>query len=289
MKIGIVGASGRLGRLVVTRLLELVPAEDVIAITRTPEKLSDFADLGVTVRQGDYDDTDSLEPAFKGVERLLIIPSRALVAERHEQYDNAIRSARYAKVKHLLTYTLEGTTPGNPFALNPANVYAEMALFQSRLPWTIIRTGPYADELVDWLPSIIELGSIPYPTASGKAPYVSRDDIARATAKLLLSDKIAGTIPEFVGPEMLSTEDLCKIAAEVTGEDIIYVPAEPADYVQIRMEEGMSEQDAVVLATMYIAIAEHRMEKAHLGGIEKLTGQAPKSMRELLAEKIASE
>jgi len=289
VKIGIAGASGRLGRLVITRLLELAPAEDIVAITRTPEKLEDFADLGVDVRQGDYDDADSLVTAFKHVERLLLIPSNAMAAVRHEQYDNAIMAAKRMRVQHLVTYTLEGTTPGNPFALNPAHVYAEMALFQSKIPWTIIRTGPYADELVDWLPTIIELGSIPYPTASGKAPYVSRDDIARATAKLLLSDKIAGTIPEFVGPEMLSTEDLCRIAAEVTGEDIIYVPAEPADYVQIRMEEGMSEQDAVVLATMYIAIAEHRMEKAHLGGIEKLTGVAPKSVRELLAEKIASE
>ncbi len=37
------GASGQLGRLVLKHLLTLVPANQVIATTRDPEKLADIA------------------------------------------------------------------------------------------------------------------------------------------------------------------------------------------------------------------------------------------------------
>ena len=287
MKIGIVGASGKLGRLVLDHLMDLAPAEDIIAITRTPETLAAYAERGIDVRTADYDAPETLEKAFTDVERLLLIPSMAGPADRREQYDNAVRSARYAGVKHLLTFTMSGTSPGNPFLMTPAFVYAEMSLFQSGMAWTIMRNGPYADEFVDWLPSVLELGTVPYPTGDGKAAYVARDDIARAAATVLAGESHEGKIYELVGPELLTTEDLCTVVAEVTGEHIVYVPAEPGDYVQICLEEGVPEERAVILATMYVAIAQHKME-VRLGAIERLTGTPPRSVRELLAERVAS-
>ncbi len=287
VKIGIIGASGKLGRLVLDHLMNLAPAEDIVAITRTPETLAAYAERGVDVRHGDYEDEESLIAAFQGVERLLLAPSKAVPAERREQQDNAVRAARHAGVKHLLTFTVSGTSPGNPFAINPALVYAEMSLFQSGMAWTIMRNGPYADEVVDWLPSIIELGTVPYPTGSGKAGYVSRDDIARTAAAILVGENHTGKIYDLVGPELLSTEDLCKTVAEVTGEAVVYVPAEAGDYVEICLEEGVSEELATILATMYISIAEKRME-VRLGAIERITGTPPRSVRELMTERVAA-
>ncbi|MDZ4654872.1 MAG: SDR family oxidoreductase [Coriobacteriia bacterium] len=287
MKIGIVGASGKLGSLVLDHLLELVPAEDVVAMTRSVDKLAAYAERGVDVREADYDVPETLEAAFAGVEKLLIVPSMAMPAERREQYDNAVSAARAAGVQHLLTFTMSGTSPGNPFVMTPALVYAEMSLFKSRLAWTILRNGPYADEFVDWLPGILELGTVPYPTGDGKAGYVARNDIARAAAAVLADEGHEGKIHNLVGPELLTTKDLCALVAEATGKHIVYVPAEPGDYVQVCTEEGVPEELAVVLATMYIAIAQHLME-VPLGAIEKLTGTPPKSMRELLAERVAA-
>jgi NAD(P)H dehydrogenase (quinone) len=50
MTIAITGATGQLGRLVVTRLKGKVPAVDIVALARSPAKASD---LGVTVREAD--------------------------------------------------------------------------------------------------------------------------------------------------------------------------------------------------------------------------------------------
>ena len=47
MSIVVTGATGHLGRHVVEQLLEKVPAEQVTAVVRTPEKAADFAAKGL--------------------------------------------------------------------------------------------------------------------------------------------------------------------------------------------------------------------------------------------------
>src|SRR3989442_11700846 len=78
MRIGVTGASGQLGMGVVRHLLARASASDIVAITRTPEKLAAFSAQGVNVRTGDFNDRAGLEKAFSGVERVLIIPGSDL-------------------------------------------------------------------------------------------------------------------------------------------------------------------------------------------------------------------
>ena len=56
MKIGVSGASGRLGRAVVSELLQRPGGHEVVAITRTPETVSGPAQG----RFGDYNRPESL-------------------------------------------------------------------------------------------------------------------------------------------------------------------------------------------------------------------------------------
>ena len=72
--IAVTGATGQLGRLVVAALLARgVPAQDVIAAVRTPEKAADLAALGVQVRHADYAQPETLAPALQGADRVLLI------------------------------------------------------------------------------------------------------------------------------------------------------------------------------------------------------------------------
>lgn len=71
--IAVTGATGQLGRLVIAALLKKVPANQIIAAVRSPEKAKDLADLGVQVRQADYSKPETLDSAFKGAEKLLLI------------------------------------------------------------------------------------------------------------------------------------------------------------------------------------------------------------------------
>ena len=61
----VTGASGHLGRRVLDLLLA-AGTRSIIATTRYPDRLADFARRGVVVRWADFDKPDSLEAAFAG-------------------------------------------------------------------------------------------------------------------------------------------------------------------------------------------------------------------------------
>jgi len=69
MKIGVSGASGHLGRAVVSELLQRADGHEIVAITRTPETVSGPARR----RFADYNRPESLAEAYAGLDRLLII------------------------------------------------------------------------------------------------------------------------------------------------------------------------------------------------------------------------
>ena len=64
MKIGVSGASGHLGRAVVSELLQRADGHEVVAITRTPETVSGPAQG----RFGDYNRPESLAEAYGGLQ-----------------------------------------------------------------------------------------------------------------------------------------------------------------------------------------------------------------------------
>jgi len=169
MKVGILGASGHLGSKTIEALLAGgARARDIAAIARHPGKLQSWAERGVDVRAGDYDIPDLLVTAFRDLDRLLLVPSTAMPGPRIQQYENAIEAAHRSGVPHLVHYGLLATAIECPFRISPFLVYAESALRTSGLEWTILRNGMYADPVVDWVPKIVEMGAIPYPTGDGR-------------------------------------------------------------------------------------------------------------------------
>jgi len=98
MSIAVTGATGQLGRLVVEALKTRVPATEIIALVRTPEKA---ADLGVEARPGDYTQLDTLEQSLAGGETLLLISSNE-IGQRAQQHTNVITAAQKAGGKRVV-------------------------------------------------------------------------------------------------------------------------------------------------------------------------------------------
>ena len=82
MKIGVTGATGQLGRIVVEKLKERVSAESIVALVRTPEKA---LDLGVKARAFDYSKPESLAESLQGIDSLLLISGNEL-GQRAQQH-----------------------------------------------------------------------------------------------------------------------------------------------------------------------------------------------------------
>ncbi|WP_253901843.1 NAD(P)H-binding protein [Brevibacillus sp. HB1.3] len=75
MFILITGATGKLGSPIIEQLLKRVERERLIACVRGLDKATRLRELGIEVRQADYNDPLSLERSFAGGTKLLFISS----------------------------------------------------------------------------------------------------------------------------------------------------------------------------------------------------------------------
>lgn len=101
--IAITGATGQLGQQVIESLLQKTDANNLVALVRNPAKAEALKALGVDVREADYDRPETLVPALKGVEKLLLISANE-VGRRVPQHQAVIEAAKAAGVG-LLAYT----------------------------------------------------------------------------------------------------------------------------------------------------------------------------------------
>src|SRR5688572_9967622 len=114
MTIGITGAGGQLGGSVLNELLSRgAKPTEIVAITRSPEKLSAFAAKGIAARAGDFDAPAGLAAAFKSIDTLLIIPTPELrPGLRTPQHKAAVAAAKAADVRHVVYVSTVAARPG---------------------------------------------------------------------------------------------------------------------------------------------------------------------------------
>lgn len=83
-KILITGSTGKLGTATINHLLKLTAPANIVALARDAAKGAHFAQHGVEVRVGDYNNKDSLVNALKGIHTVLLISG--LEQNRLEQH-----------------------------------------------------------------------------------------------------------------------------------------------------------------------------------------------------------
>ena len=67
--IAVTGANGQLGQKVIQTLLNTEKANTIVALVRNPDNAHALKQLGVVVRQADYNNPETLKSAFVGVLR----------------------------------------------------------------------------------------------------------------------------------------------------------------------------------------------------------------------------
>ncbi len=257
-------------------LLERVPADSLIASVRTVEKAKEFAELGVDVHHADYDDIDSMKASFAGTDVLSLIPTLAPIEPRRRQHTNAIEAAKAAGVGRVVFSSFATASPDSKFHVAPFLVFAEEKLRESGRNWTILRNGMYLDPIADWIPELVSMGRLPYPVKKGKVAYISRDDLARATAAVCTNEGHTGKIYELTGAEALSMSRLAEIISEVTGKPVRFDSITDEEYAEICRTGGEEVPEFIipVLTSLYHAVDNGEFEQVS-DHVEKLTGRPP--------------
>lgn len=242
MTVAITGATGQLGRLTIAKLKTLLPAGQIVALARSPEK----ADLGVETRTFDYDRPETLAPALAGVERLLLISSSE-VGKRAPQHRAVIEAAKAAGVGEIV-YTSLLHADRSPLSLAAEHVETEAALAESGIPHTILRNGWYAENYTGSIPTALQHGALIGAAGAGRVSGAARADYAEAAALVLAEGGHAGQTYELAADDAWTLADLAAEISRQSGRDIPYVDLPEAEYAAALVKAGLPEGLAAAIA-----------------------------------------
>ena len=243
MKIAITGATGQLGRLVVSKLKEKVAADTIVALVRTPQKATD---LGVEVREADYEKPETLGTALQGVDTLLLI-SGSEVGKRARQHRNVIEAAKQAGVKWLV-YTSLLHADKSTLSLAAEHLATEQALKEAGVPYTMLRNGWYTENYTGSIPGALAGGAFVGSAGEGKIAAAARADFAEAAVTVLTSEGHQGKTYELAGDEAYTLSDLAAEISRQTGKNIPYSNLPEAEYAGVLKSFGLLEGLAQAIA-----------------------------------------
>ena len=280
MKIGVTGATGQLGRLVVESLKSKVSAETIVALVRNPEKA---ADLGIEARTFDYTQAENLVASLKGIDKLLLISGNE-VGQRLPQHLAVIDAAKQAGVKQLF-YTSILHADSSPLGLATEHLATEVAIKESGLTYTILRNGWYTENYTGSAKGAVGAGAFIGNAGDGKIASAARVDYAEAAAVVLAGEGHEGKTYELAGDEAYTLTELAAEISKQSGKNIPYNNLTEVEYAGILKSFGLP----VGLAEM-LADSDTGASKGGLFDdskvLSKLIGRPTTSLAKVLADAL---
>ncbi|WP_131114507.1 NAD(P)H-binding protein [Lichenihabitans psoromatis] len=254
LRLLVTGASGQLGRLVIDDLLATGPSINVEAIVRDAGAVAALTARGVAAKIADYSKPETLDAAFAGVDRLLLISSNAL-GERVEQHRNVIAAAKRAGVT-LLAYTSVLHADTSALALAEEHRQTEALLRQSGVPFVILRNGWYTENYTASIPAALAHGVMLGSAGHGRIASASRADYAAAAAAVLTATVPQdGRIYELAGDDAYTLAQFAEEVAHVSGQAVVYRDVPEAEYKGILVGAGLPDPIASLLSDSDAAAA----------------------------------
>jgi NAD(P)H dehydrogenase (quinone) len=243
MKIGVTGATGQLGRLVVEKLKQKVAADTIVALVRNPEKA---ADLGVEARAFDYTQPEALVASLKGIDKLLLISGNE-IGQRLPQHKAVVEAAKQAGVKQI-TYTSILHADSSPLGLAEEHLGTEVAIKESGLTYIILRNGWYTENYTGSAKGAVGAGAFIGNAGDGKIASAARVDYAEVAAVVLAGEGHENKTYELAGDEAYTLTELAEEISRQTGKTVPYNNLTEAEYAGILKSFGLPDGLAEMLA-----------------------------------------
>lgn len=285
MKLLVTGATGKLGSKIVSHVLKTVPVSlsQVAVSVRNPEKAKDLQLLGVDVRIGDFDHPETLDLAFKGVDRLLIISTDGDNDTRIRQHANAVAAAERAGVK-FIAYTSLANAQESTNLFAPTHKATEDAIVKTGIPYSFLRNNWYVENEIPSIQGVL-MGA-PWVTSAedGKVGWALQQDYAEAAAAVLLGTGHENTIYELSNTPV-SQAAFVSILGELLGKEISLQQVDDATYAHIMKSAGIPDFVIPLLVDIQKSIREGSLDVVN-NDFDKLIGRPATPLKEALTHII---
>ncbi|MFD7292926.1 SDR family oxidoreductase [Streptomyces sp. NPDC059897] len=280
----VTGATGKLGRLVVTGLLDAgVPASEIAAVVRDKSRAADLAARGVELRVADYNAPETLADAFRAGDRVLLV-SGSEVGQRVPQHQAVIDAAKAAGVA-LLAYTGVLGGPDADFELAAEHKVTEQAILDSGLPYTFLRNGWYHENFTENLAPVLEHGAVVANAGEGRFASASRADFAAAAVAVLTGEGHENKVYELSGDVAWSLAEYADEVARQSGKEIVYRAVTPEQNREILLGAGLPAPFADILVGVDTAVEKGLLARQN-GDLSRLIGRPTTPIADAVAQAL---
>lgn len=254
----VTGATGQLGRLVIASLLKTTAAAHIVAAVRDVAKAADLAAQGVQVRRADYNDAASLDAAFAGATKVLLISSSELgqrVPQHRAVIDAAVRAGA-----GLFVYTSVLHADSSALSLAAEHRETEALIRASGLAYSLLRNGWYVENYTAGLGGALAHGALAGAAGEGRIAAAARADYADAAAAVLSSKGPVEQVYELAGDTAFTLAELAAEVSRQSGKQVPFHNLPQKDYQDMLLGLGLPAPLAELIADSDAAAAKGALD-----------------------------
>jgi uncharacterized protein YbjT (DUF2867 family) len=277
-RIAIAGATGRVGKALVARLID--DPVDLVALSREPETAN--LPKVVATAKVDFADMSSLTAALRGADRLFLAHGTSTLQVAHEIA--LIDAARRAGVRHIVKLSVMGPASAlHPFDWHMA---IEAYLAGSDIGYTLLRPSSFMDILVR-AGAPVASDSWGGAAGEGRANLIDSRDVA-AVARIALLDTAhihAQRAWHLTGPATVSMPEVADELSRILGRPLTYRHRSPDEHRAVLIQSGLSDLVADVLLGIDRLFRDSVLAET-TATVADLTGAQPRSVGDWLRENV---
>ncbi len=233
MKIAVTAASGQLGAAIIQELSRKLSPANITGIARNPNKVQN---LGVEIRQGNYDQRAQFDEALKDIEVLLLVSGTDDPEKRKVQHAQVIDSAKEAGVRKVVYVSVLGPETNSQFSsIVESNRHTEEYLKNNGLEWVVGRNGIYIEPDIDHIEEYKKAGKIINCAGEGRCAYTTRSELAVAYTEMLTDNCHNSKTYNLTG-EAITQAQLADFINHAFGTNLTYEAISVEEYKKERTE-----------------------------------------------------
>jgi uncharacterized protein YbjT (DUF2867 family) len=275
----VTGPTGTVG----SRLVRHLAAAGVKprALVRSREKADAIASFATPII-GDLLVPDSLEPAFRGAERVFVLgqPTPQIETLERSAIDAAI-AAGARRIVYLSNFTAEEGSEERPMHVHGLH---ERLLRSLGIDWTVLRPTRFMTNVPFMWPSVLSQGLLLEAGGPGIMSFIDPDDVAAVAMKALIEDGHAGQTYKLTSEDAYTAADLAGLLSRVVGREVRIFEGNLDALRDALIANSAPREYAPLMANYFGKVAAGLFEPTDTLG--KVLGRAPRAYADWLQDNL---
>ena len=261
--------------------MKTIPTDQLAVSVLDPKKAEELSARGIDVRKGVFDHPETLDAAFAGVDRILLVSADGDNETRIRQHANAVAAAERAGVG-FIAYTRLAKAQESTNLFAPTHQATEEAILKTGIPYSFLRNNWYLENEISSIQGV--MAGAPWVTSAGdgKVGWALQQDYAEAAAAVLSGDGHENTVYELSG-KVLTQEEIAASLGSVLGKEVIVQQVDDATYADIMQAAGVPDFVIPILVEIQRSIRVGSLD-VESNDFEKLLGRPATPIQEGLSQ-----